>query len=427
LPVVARVDRVSGAVLGVASWPIDDTLRELPSITDIGAGGDAVWVAAPNAGGLVRLSPNLDEESQLIPMEATIGTISAHGATCWARQKSHGGEPDGSLGPAVWRVTDGDAVAVAFGGYVWQIAAEPEGLLVLMQRPARTHAERRDRGAGTAWLYPGVLARVRADAVEHLIDLEDLGGASLFVVGRQAWILSGGHADPPWLAEVDLVQSVLGRQIPLPWPVIGLAVDGQHAWVHTSDSGHLSTWDRQEVFVRVPLANGAGLEHGRVVVRGDVMNFVVDGSFVWASREAAAGGERPPLRINTNTLEAVEWPVQVDLTALLPTPRPPEGVDPVSYAEQERAGLERSRIEDVQLERVFVQGQFPDTQVVAHFRSPERRGVLFGRRWSLFDDYGNLQDLSYVPLELEENVVAADHGLPPINRCLPNADGVVWF
>lgn len=60
LPIVVRVDQSAGEVLGVPSWPIDDRLRHRPSIVDIDAGGDAVWVAAPNARGVVRLSTTLD-------------------------------------------------------------------------------------------------------------------------------------------------------------------------------------------------------------------------------------------------------------------------------------------------------------------------------------------------------------------------------
>ena len=42
LPGVVRVDRMTGQILGVASWPIDNVLREQPSITDDRYGASAV-------------------------------------------------------------------------------------------------------------------------------------------------------------------------------------------------------------------------------------------------------------------------------------------------------------------------------------------------------------------------------------------------
>ncbi len=72
LPVVVRVDRITGHVLGVASWPIDDALREQPSIADIDARGATVWVASPSAGGLVRLASDLQEEPHLVAIDAPV-------------------------------------------------------------------------------------------------------------------------------------------------------------------------------------------------------------------------------------------------------------------------------------------------------------------------------------------------------------------
>jgi len=101
-----------------------------------------------------------------------------------------------------------------------------------------------------------------------------------------------------------------------------------------------------------------------------------------------ARGERPPVRIDADTLDVVDWPVTVDLTEFLPTARPPEGVDPAAHAQEQRTYLEGSRIEDVTFNRVFVDGNFPDAELVARFHSRHRPGITFGRRWALFDDFG---------------------------------------
>lgn len=428
LPVVARVDRLSGEVLGIASWPIDDGLRERDSVSDIDAEGDVVWVAAPNAGGLVRLSPDLEDEPDVVPIEFPVGKVSARGATCWAREASHGGEPDGSRGPTIWRVTSDIATEVDLGGFVWQIKATATGPLALMQRPARTHVEQPRASGGASWFYPGVLVRVHDDGVvEEVVQMEDLSSRGLFASDDRAWVRSGRLIPPESLAEVDFTQGILGPPIPLPSPAMGVDVDGRWAWVHTNDRRHLASWDRQEALVRVSLRHEADAEPQRAVVRGDVFDFVADRDVVWASRDADAQGERPPVRVDAGTLEAVECPLTVDVTDYLPTARPPEGVDPVAHAEEQRRYLEGSRVEDVLFDRVFVEGSFPDAELIVHFRARHRRGITFGRRWALFDDFGIPQTLDYVTLEMEEDVVAAGHGLPPTDRCQPDEQGVVWF
>jgi hypothetical protein len=45
----------------------------------------------------------------------------------------------------------------------------------------------------------------------------------------------------------------------------------------------------------------------------------------------------------------------------------------------------------------------------------------------LFDDFGIPQTFGYATIELEEDVVAARNGLPPVDKCVPDSQGVVWF
>jgi hypothetical protein len=428
LPVVVRVDRITGQVLGLASWPIDDALREQSSIADIDAGGDAVWVAAPSAGGLVRLPPDLKDEPHVIAIDAPVGSVSAHGLRCWAREESHGGEPDGSLGPMIWRVTSADVTTVDLGGFVWQIEATASGALALMQRPARTHVEQPHPSGGASWFYPGVLVQAREDGlVEEVMDLEDIGPRMLLTFDNRAWMRDARRMAPEWLAQVDLTRGSLGGRISLPSPALGIVVDGRCAWVHTIERRHVASWDRQEAFVRVPLGNGEHRKPDRAVVRGNVFHFAADADFLWASRDANARGEQPPVRIDADTLEVIDWPLDVDLTSFLPAARPPEGVDPAAHADEQRRYLEGSQVEGVTFDRVFVDGAFPDAELIVHFHSRHRRGITFGRRWRLFDDYGVPQHLDLITIEMEEDVLAAGHGLPPIDRCLPDDQGVVWF
>lgn len=155
LPIVIRVDQSAGEVLGVPSWPIDDRLRHRPSIVDIDAGGDAVWVAAPNARGVVRLSTTLDHAPEVLTTAAAVGTVASCAPTCWARQETHGGEPYGSVGPNIWRITSEDVVPVDFGGFVWKLDASRTGAVALVQRPSRSHVEQPNPSRGSSWFYPG--------------------------------------------------------------------------------------------------------------------------------------------------------------------------------------------------------------------------------------------------------------------------------
>jgi len=84
-------------------------------------------------------------------------------------------------------------------------------------------------------------------------------------------------------------------------------------------------------------------------------------------------------------------------------------------------------IEGVSLDSVELRGAFPDREVVATFQAPDRPGIRFARRWRLYDELGNPCDHEYASVYLEEDILAGSGGLPPLDRCVPDADGIVWF
>jgi hypothetical protein len=53
--------------------------------------------------------------------------------------------------------------------------------------------------------------------------------------------------------------------------------------------------------------------------------------------------------------------------------------------------------------------------------------LLFARRWRVFDDLGRPDEIDYETVELMEEIEANDLGLPPVDQCVPDEDGVVWF
>jgi hypothetical protein len=83
-------------------------------------------------------------------------------------------------------------------------------------------------------------------------------------------------------------------------------------------------------------------------------------------------------------------------------------------------------IRGITFESVELDGEFPYTAVVARFRANDRAGILFGRRWTLYDDLGNVEPLEYADIHLMEDIEAAGHGLPPMSQCAPDDTGVVW-
>jgi hypothetical protein len=97
------------------------------------------------------------------------------------------------------------------------------------------------------------------------------------------------------------------------------------------------------------------------------------------------------------------------------------GSDPETGAEIREPYIRGIAFDDVRLE-----GEFPNTEVVALFRSDEHPGVLFGRRRRIWEDDGAYSGvISVMDVNLMEDVEACGYGLPVDPR--PDASGVVWM
>jgi hypothetical protein len=132
---------------------------------------------------------------------------------------------------------------------------------------------------------------------------------------------------------------------------------------------------------------------------------------------------------------------EIDLANHLPHPDPPEGVDLRAHEEAELAKMKASLLDGwtdeeghhdpfiggVTFGSVEQEGSFPEAAVVGLFRSEDHPGVLFGRRWPLYDELGNLCDLDYVDIHLLEDIESGAGGLPSIDDCVPDSGGIVWF
>jgi hypothetical protein len=133
--------------------------------------------------------------------------------------------------------------------------------------------------------------------------------------------------------------------------------------------------------------------------------------------------------------------LDIDTEPFVPPPVPP-GLDLDRYEAEQRDSLRevvvggwvaedgsrRPYIDGVTFESFELRGSFPDTVIVALFRSENRPGIRFGRRWRLYDELGNLEgeSLEYADVGLMEDVESGD-GLPMTDACTADAEGIVWF
>ena len=153
------------------------------------------------------------------------------------------------------------------------------------------------------------------------------------------------------------------------------------------------------------------------------------------------GGDDGLIRISVGDFRVESVEVQIDLKPYLPSAQPPEDVDLSLYEsrsfERLRSGLvggwqgddgtTHPLIDGITFESVDLMGTFPETHVIASFKSEDRPGITFARKWLLYDELGNPVDHEYAEIYLMEDVEAMGYGLPPMSECVPGPDGLVWF
>jgi hypothetical protein len=164
---------------------------------------------------------------------------------------------------------------------------------------------------------------------------------------------------------------------------------------------------------------------------------VVSRSVVWFRRYDA-----PSLvGVDVRSGAVADVAVDLDVSTFTPPVTPPSDVDLAAFEADEveklrgslfggwrsEGGEQHTFIRGITFDSVELEGSFPHTDVVARFRADDRPGVLFGRRWNLYDDVGNLESLECVDINLMEDIEAAGYGLPPMSKCAPDDTGVVWF
>jgi hypothetical protein len=241
------------------------------------------------------------------------------------------------------------------------------------------------------------------------------GAGELVVDDAAVWLVGFDRDDEPATilrlgpedAEPVLVQEV-GRREPDPLTVVG---------------GQVISLDSEWLGVDLPpLAEDT----------------TVEGTVVWFRHRT-----RPTIvGLDVEQATVPEVPLDLDTAPFVPTPAAPSGLDRDRYEAVQcdslreaffggwvaEDGAQRPYIDGVTFESVEIRGSFPDTVIVALFRSEDRPGIRFGRCWRLYDELGNPEDesLEYADVGLMEDVESGD-GLPQTDACAPDAEGIVWF
>ncbi|MEX1008144.1 MAG: hypothetical protein WD271_09920 [Acidimicrobiia bacterium] len=360
---------------------------------------------------------------------------------------------DDEVARPVWRIQAGVADRIDLGGDVLELVAlAGEDFLVILRRPKDPLVKTPHGRGSVGYSYPGVVARCdRGGEVVVLAHLPSTNGA-LFVDGSRSWLAGFGleprpsaveastifGSGPVALHELDvetgrLTASVVAIDPDAVVDNIGVVVRSDFA----SRFGGRTTKSEALCFdlgrpetppLRIELPHLVETSGDVVVSEGQTwfMSRSDQGALVWL--DARDG--------TTSVLTIV-----CDLAENAPAPVPPTGVDLDQFEQQELEGMRASLLggwrdqsgktqpflEGVEFERIELRGRFPDTQVVSTFRAADRPGILFARRWNLYDELGNTSNLEYADIHLMEDVKAVGRGFPPLDECEPDVDGVVWF
>ncbi len=485
VPVVAEVDAADGRVVGLYTWPLSPPHRRLPTTTDLALQGDDLLVASPAAGGVVRIDRSTGAAT-LVPVPLPPLGLVADDDVAWvvgardldddagtdhdgtrhpvhwveptaedaARERARASlfsvGPDGTRHPlfddplptaADWQDEDDDdesdlvdrghrlyrlagdgLVAVDVGGAPCGEVALDGALVCVCWRDDDPLVKRVHVGGWLGYECPASVIVVSPDGEVRRVGSVDDNDGSPVVDGGRVWLL--GYAP---LGEPDTAREVrpgggLGDPVDARLDGLLTVVDGTLVGTLGPDL-HLVALDAPETRRRVAVPR-VGEE------------VAVDGGTVWLLRHDRTG--LVGVDVAAGTVRQV--PLAVDCAHLAPEPTPPAGLDLAAYERRtaddlrtvltggwvDDAGGSEPYIDGVTFDDVRLEGTFPDAAVVALFHAEGYPGVQFGRRWRLYDDLGDPEELEYADY-LKEDVEAAGHGLPPPEDCVPDGAGIVWF
>jgi hypothetical protein len=418
LPLLARIDPLSGEVTG--PFALDRPKGSTGGAHAVVATSDAVWVRWNN--GLTRFDPRT----------GTARTLEVLGLGLAAGDEG------------VW-VLPGD-------GRVARVDDQASAV-----HPLGEPEERRDHiavGHGSVWtlasteVHSKVSALSRLDpqtgAVEHAISLEG-SPRSLVVDTSGVWVRL-------WRGHRNITDSYVRVDPQTAEPAGGFAivpvgadvlVHGGFVYASTTDPFAHAERGKPSHVLRIDARTGALL--GSYALPGWVDSMVGGGAGAWACLSRRDESPRQVVELSAEANSFRTWSLDsVDVFPHLPPPpprieaRPTEeqvcdrlarslfggwiATDPETGAETRLPYIHGIEFEDVRLE-----GQFPDTEVVALFRSVDHPGVRFGRRRRIWDNNGAflIGLIDVMDVNLMEDVEACGYGLPQHPE--PDDSGIAWF
>jgi hypothetical protein len=445
VPLAVEADLSTGEIVGAWTWDLRPELRDRPTATAVALTRADIVVASPAAGGLVRID-RATGATRVVPLPVGAGRLRRDGETVWAAAGNDDYDDDDDFGDApprpvvwegvpededddmegdptalilpptpVWRVDGTSVTAYDFGGQVEDFVVLDGKVVAVCTLPTDPLIKVAHGEGWISYARPATVLRGHPERGLAEVATVPEGAGDLVVDDGAVWLVGYDRDfEPasvlrlgPQDAEPVLVQQ-MGRREPDPVTVVG---------------GRVISLDPDGLSVDLPpLAEDT----------------TVDGMVVWLRH-----GRRPTIvGLDVERATVTEVMLDVDTEPYVPPPVPPPGLVLDRYETEQRDSLRESfvggwvaedgsrrpYIDGVTFESVELRGGFPDTVIVALFRSENRPGIRFGRRWRLYDELGNAEDesLEYADVGLMEDVESGD-GLPMTDACTADAEGVVWF
>lgn len=482
VPILVVFDLTSESVRSTHAWPLLTERRDRSVANEVLYRDGVVFVASPAAGGIVRIDPEIGY-LDLIDLDEDVGSLLASSTHSWAigapdwLENSRGPqtigtrpvvwedvtgrykeviedsrlrlesplateEPDttiewwkdneGDIEPLssptpLWIVEENKARRVPFEGEAPVLAAFDHLLVGACQLPSDPIIKQVD-GSSCAYWYPATPVIIAENGdVEALGNLNSIP-VTVSIEDKAAWLVGMGleFGDVKEVRSLNLDSHELGHPLAIKQEDPIAFLDGYVVAV--------ARWPQPTVqFVSINNPSTVISRPSAPIPHEPPVK--IRNSCLWL------GGQDSLIRISVVDFTVESMEVQIDLNPYLPVASPPEDVDLSVYEsrslERLRSGLlggwegddgtTRPLINGIDFVSVDLMGTFPETHVVASFRSEDRPGITFARKWHLYDELGNSVDHEYAEIYLMEDVEAMGYGLPPMSVCALGPDGLVWF
>lgn len=421
LPLVIAIDTRTGELGDPVEIEVPDGASR--EAHDFAAAAGALWLKAMD-NGLVRFDPST-HESRFVP------------------------EPVFRLatGPAgIWAITPHGRIA--------RVEEDGSGLNLMTDVEERRHyiGVGRDAVWSVAWTHvhpPSrcTLSRIDPASGESQGRLELSGSPQTMQVDEdRIWIKVWRQDEPRVITEVivgidPVALEVTSELTVQPTGSAGIVRDGVLWALGVDPYAHDQIGLPAELH-RIDAVSGAMLNS--VALPGWISGMVAGPVGVWGCLDRRGEWPGPVIEVAADGSGFQTFELTgVDTTPFLPPP-PPK----INATEVEREELERVRgaffggwvatdqetgettnhpyIRGVEFEEVRLEGEFPNTEIVAYFRSKDHPGTVFGRRCRIWTDDGMWDDpASVMDMNLMEDIEACGYGLPANPE--PGPDGIVWF